>query len=253
MLAESNPELVPLDILKNLIEKEDVYTQELIKEVLRMLIESNTHTELVMPLMKESMSREPIKRYDESNRAISNICTEICLQRSVKEHALKIYQDITKDTLLNREKHKDIIGVSIYVACQQSYVPRSIKEISVASGGSKSRINDLFRVLITKFKLQKVAFDFKKWTQHICMRLNLYDDISDKAGQILFTYDQEKSKITQKCYPQSVAAGAVYIAAILSGAHRTQKEIANVSGVSEVTIRKCYKELVGYLDIDVLL
>lgn len=254
LLAESNPELVPLDIFRNLIAKDDPYTQELTKVVLRMLSESKTHPDLVIPLMKESGDRELIKQHGgKFDLAMSNICAELGLQRSVKKHVLKIHQDITKDIFLSREKHEDIIGVSIYVACQQRYIPRSVREISEGTGVNKSEITELFRFLMKKFKFEKVAIDSKKWAQHFCVRLNVYDDISDKAGQILFTYDREKSETTQKFYPQSVAAGAVYIAAILSGEHRTQEEIANVSGVSEVTIRKCYKELSEYLDIDELL
>jgi len=258
LLAQSNSEHVPLDILRNLIARDDTYTQELTKVVLRLLIESRTHPKLdkllIESLMSEYTVRVPIK--SNFDLAINNICATMRLQRSVKERALKTCQDIIKDASLNIEKFEDIVRVSIVsicIACQQSYVPRSIKEISEGTGVNKSEITELFRFLMKKFKRQKVAIDSKKWAQYFCVQLNLYDDISDKAGQILFAYDNQKSGIPQKFYPQSVAAGAVYIAAILSGEHRTQKEIANVSGVSEVTIRDCYKELSENVEIDVLL
>ena len=258
LLAESNPELVPLDILKKFLEKGDSYTQALTGEIIfQLLIESEMHPKLdrrlVESLMSKSTVRVPNKSY--FDLVITNdMCATMRLQRSVKERALKICQDIIKNASINIEKFGivRVSIVSIYIACQQCYVPRSIKEISERTGVNKREITELFRFLMKKFKLQKVAIASEKWAQHFCGRLNLYDDISDKAGQILFAYDNQKSGITQKFYPQSVAAGAVYIAAILSGEHRMQKEIANVSGVSEVTIRKCYKELVGYLDIDVL-
>jgi len=73
LLAESNPELVPLDIFRNLIAKDDPYTQELTKVVLRTLSESKTHPDLVMPLMKESGDRELIKQHGKFDLAMSNL------------------------------------------------------------------------------------------------------------------------------------------------------------------------------------
>ena len=53
--------------------------------------------------------------------------------------------------------------------------------------------------------------------------------------------------------PTGVAAAAIYIASILSGERRTQREVAEVAGVTEVTIRNRYKELAERLDIDIVL
>jgi transcription initiation factor TFIIB len=48
-----------------------------------------------------------------------------------------------------------------------------------------------------------------------------------------------------------VAAAAVYIAALLVGERRTQKEVANVAGVTEVTIRNRYRELKAKLKLNI--
>ncbi|HJK62054.1 MAG TPA: transcription initiation factor IIB, partial [Methanocorpusculum sp.] len=39
----------------------------------------------------------------------------------------------------------------------------------------------------------------------------------------------------------------------LSGERRTQREVADVAGVTEVTIRNRYKELAEQLDIEIIL
>ncbi|MEM4272444.1 MAG: hypothetical protein QXH30_02545, partial [Candidatus Bilamarchaeaceae archaeon] len=43
--------------------------------------------------------------------------------------------------------------------------------------------------------------------------------------------------------PTGVAAAALYIASAIVGEKRTQKEVADVAGVTEVTIRNRYREL----------
>jgi transcription initiation factor TFIIB len=49
-----------------------------------------------------------------------------------------------------------------------------------------------------------------------------------------------------------VVAAALYISSILSSERRTQREVADVAGVTEVTIRNRYKELAENLDIDII-
>ena len=51
--------------------------------------------------------------------------------------------------------------------------------------------------------------------------------------------------------PTGVAAAAVYIAALMVGERRTQKEVANVAGVTEVTIRNRYRELKSKLKLNI--
>ena len=47
-----------------------------------------------------------------------------------------------------------------------------------------------------------------------------------------------------------IAASIIYIASVLCGKRRTQREVAEVAGVTEVTIRNRYKELIQNLNIE---
>lgn len=53
--------------------------------------------------------------------------------------------------------------------------------------------------------------------------------------------------------PLGIAAASLYIASILCDERKTQYEIAEVTGVTEVTIRNRYKELVRKLDMEITL
>ncbi|KXB04619.1 transcription initiation factor IIB, partial [candidate division MSBL1 archaeon SCGC-AAA382A03] len=43
--------------------------------------------------------------------------------------------------------------------------------------------------------------------------------------------------------PSGTAAGAIYIAGLKCGERRTQKEVAEVADVTQVTVRNRYKEI----------
>ena len=52
--------------------------------------------------------------------------------------------------------------------------------------------------------------------------------------------------------PLGLAAAAIYVAAIMNDCRVTQRDISQVSGVTEVTIRNRYKELVDKLDLTMM-
>ena len=83
------------------------------------------------------------------------------------------------------------------------------------------------------------------WSQ-----LNHSSDVQIKAIEII--KKALNKELTSGRGPTGMAAAAMYIASILCGECRTQREVSEISGVTEVTIRNRYKELAYELDIDIL-
>jgi transcription initiation factor TFIIB len=81
--------------------------------------------------------------------------------------------------------------------------------------------------------------------------LSLSNDVQAKTIEILKKAANEE--LTSGRGPTGLAAAALYIATILCGERRTQREVADVAGVTEVTIRNRYKELAKKLDIDIIM
>jgi len=50
--------------------------------------------------------------------------------------------------------------------------------------------------------------------------------------------------------PAGIAAAALYVASLLNDEKRTQREVADVAGITEVTIRNRYKELIERLKLE---
>jgi len=81
--------------------------------------------------------------------------------------------------------------------------------------------------------------------------LKLSGDVRAKTVKIL--QDAAHEELTSGRGPTGMAAASLYIATVLCGERRTQREIAEIAGVTEVTIRNRYKELAQKLDIDITL
>src|SRR5207247_9381064 len=85
--------------------------------------------------------------------------------------------------------------------------------------------------------------------QRLCAELKLSGEVQSKAIEVL--KEAADRELTSGRGPTGVAAAAIYIASILCNERRTQREVAEVAGVTEVTIRNRYKELTEKLGIKV--
>jgi len=50
--------------------------------------------------------------------------------------------------------------------------------------------------------------------------------------------------------PAGIAAAGLYVSALLNNEKKTQREVADVAGITEVTIRNRYKELLDKLGLE---
>ena len=89
------------------------------------------------------------------------------------------------------------------------------------------------------------------YISRFCSELKLSNDVQMKTIEIL--EEAADKELTSGRGPTGIAAASLYIASILCGERRTQREVADIAGVTEVTIRNRYKELAERLDINVIL
>src|SRR3989442_798658 len=96
-------------------------------------------------------------------------------------------------------------------------------------------------------------YRLRKWQRRIrannATERNLTGEVQSRAVEIL--KEAQDKELTSGRGPTGVAAAAIYIASILCNERRTQREVADVAGVTEVTIRNRYKELTEKLGIKV--
>ena len=78
--------------------------------------------------------------------------------------------------------------------------------------------------------------------------LKLNAETQSKAVDILDA--AQKAELTSGRGPTGIAAAALYVSALIHGEKRTQREVADIAGVTEVTIRNRYKELLEELDLE---
>ena len=88
----------------------------------------------------------------------------------------------------------------------------------------------------------------KDYVSRFAAVLHLSPKTQNEALKILKR--AETSELTSGRGPAGIAAAALYVAALLNDEKKTQREVADIAGITEVTIRNRYKELLERLELE---
>jgi len=174
---------------------------------------------------------------------ITKIANSLDLPRSIIETASVIYRKAVRERLVRGRSIKGISASSVYIACRQSGLARTLQEISKASNVSRREVGRSYRFLVKKLDYFVPPVRANQYVSKFSNQLTMQGRTEQLANRILDM--ARKLRLTSGRGPTGVAAAATYIASILAGETRTQREIAEIAKVTEVTIRNRYKELVS--------
>jgi transcription initiation factor TFIIB len=169
------------------------------------------------------------------------------LPKNIVETSAITYRKAVNEGLIRGRSIKSMATATTYLACRQNKLVRTISELSKASGINRKEIASNYRFLVRKLKIFVPPV---KPNQHITKLSNQIglDGLTEGiAHKILLA--AKKQKLTSGRGAKSLAAAASYIASKVTGNYRTQREFAEASDLTEVTIRNRYQEMMKRLSI----
>ena len=206
--------------------------------------------------LRKWQTRTRISDSTERNLAIAlssldRMSSTLGLPRNVRETAAMIYRKAVRRKLIRGRSIEGVSAAVLYAACRQCNVPRTLEEIGRVANMPKKEIGRNYRNISRKLDLKLLPTTPQDYISRFSSQLSLSNDVQAKTIEILKKAASEE--LTSGRGPTGLAAAALYIASVLCGERRTQREVADVAGVTEVTIRNRYKELTKKLDIDIVM
>jgi transcription initiation factor TFIIB len=180
---------------------------------------------------------------------LNRVSSYLGLPENIRESAALLYRKCVQGNLIRGRPIETVVQAVIYASCRQAGMPRTLDEISNISGLPKKEIGRAYRVISHELNLKIPLTDPISYVPRYVNALKLSGEAQESAVQLL--KNAMKKGLVSGRSPTGVSAAAVYIAGALAGERRTQKEVADVAGVTEVTIRNRYRELKEQLNIDV--
>ncbi|SEO41861.1 transcription initiation factor TFIIB [Halogranum amylolyticum] len=178
---------------------------------------------------------------------IDRMASALGVPRSVREVASVIYRRALSEDLIRGRSIEGVATSALYAACRQEGLPRSLEEISEVSRVDRKEIGRTYRYVSQELGLELEPVDPTKYVPRFASELDLSKEVQSKANEIIET-TAEKGLLSGKS-PTGFAAAAIYAASLLCNEKKTQREVAEVSQVTEVTIRNRYQEQIEAMGI----
>lgn len=191
--------------------------------------------------------RNLLQAEDEIDRLVS----QMGIPQTVKNEALMIYRKAISLGLVKGRSIGAVVAAALYAACRKMKIPITLDEFAIHIGKDKQNkrkeIARCYRLLVRDVGIKVSVADPLDYVDRIMNILKLRPEIQLTAMKLI--KEAKEKGLTAGKDPAGFAAAAVYIATLIHGEKRTQKEVAKAASVTEVTIRNRYKEFIRSLNI----
>ncbi|KAI0999905.1 Transcription initiation factor [Podosphaera aphanis] len=184
-------------------------------------------------------------------------CDAISAPKLVTDYAKLLYKQVDDAKAFKGKAQEAIIAGCIFIACRKGDAPRTFREIYALTKVSKKEIGRTFKALekffasdTQKLALAKISLPDYHSTgataasslcERFCSQLGL-DFQFVKISGLLADKISNVGDLAGRS-PLSIAAACIYMISHLMNKPKSPKEIAEVAGVSDGTIRTAYKYL----------
>lgn len=195
--------------------------------------------------MRKWHKRASIASSKERNLAIAlseldRISSYLGLPDSVREDAALLYRKCIEKGIRGK-MIEAVVAAVVYAKCRECGIPRTLTEIADVSGVKRKEIGRTYRAVTDELSLRIPLANPTYYIPRFAAALKLSGEVQERAIELI--KKASNKKLISGRGPTGLAAAAVYTASLMLGEQRTQKEVAEGAGITEVTIRNRYKEL----------
>lgn len=170
------------------------------------------------------------------------------LSDAAVEKTAYIYRKAQERGLVRGRTISAMVGAAIYIACRETGTSRTLKDIAEIGNIKRKDLARIYRIVVMELDLKIPMIDPMKCIVRVANRANLSERTKRMAMSIM--KNVTKSGISAGKDPMGLAASVLYLACLNSGESKTQTDIAEAAGVTEVTVRNRYKNLKSQLDLN---
>ena len=157
------------------------------------------------------------------------------LPESAIEKIAYLYRKIQERKLIKGRTIKGALAVASYIACRELGIPRTLKEIAKISNLKEKEIARIYRKVMFELDLKIPQVDALKEIIKIGNICGISERSKRRAIKMMMTV--MKTEVSAGKNPMGLAGAVLYLACKEYDEEITQNKIAEIAGVTEVTLR----------------
>ncbi len=171
----------------------------------------------------------------------TQIAVDLYLQKIALEKASLAYRKIIEKGLVKGRSMRVISAIAVYMGCKQCRTAITIKDIAHASKISSEKISHSYRSIVKNLDFPMEPTSVRNHALELSARLQVSARTKAVLEKTVEALDCSKGFVGKA--PAGITCAAIYISSLLAGEKRTQREIAEIARITEVTIRARCREL----------
>lgn len=171
------------------------------------------------------------------------------LPSAVEKEAAVIYRRCVERGLTKRSAIEHLVIASLFIATKLQGFPRAMKEFAEAAKIDMTLLGKNYKLIMRELNIKLNPTNPLDYVNKFASKLKLSPKTQSKAIRLIG--QMTKKGLVSGLSPLSVAAATLYIASQQEKEKRTQRAFAEVSGVTETTLRNRCKDLCKSLKIKI--
>lgn len=173
------------------------------------------------------------------------------LSEAIVERTAYIYRKALEKQLIRGRSTSSVLVAAIYIACREAGASRTLRDIAEITCVKRKEISRSYRVLVRELDIKVPLADPMRWIATIANKARVSEKTKRMALTTMDSIVEKRASAGKN--PMGIAATVLYMCCLKNGENLSQKGIAEVSGVTEVTIRNNLNDLkskgAGVIDI----
>lgn len=172
---------------------------------------------------------------------LDNLKHVLSLSDAVVEKTAYIYRKARHRGLIRGRSRFSMLAACLYLACRELKTGRTMNDIIQATNLKKKDLSRDYRLLLFELDLKSPVIDPIKCVAKIA-NITCVSEWSKREAIDVMNNIIRLGKATGK-HPMGLAASLVYLSCNKKGESRTQAEIAEAAGITEMTLRNRIKDI----------
>jgi transcription initiation factor TFIIB len=176
--------------------------------------------------------------YSPWNVELYKIKEKLNLLQPTIETTRDIFLRAKENGFLKGRSGPTLLGAALYMACRLTRTPMTLKDISCMLSLKRTLVARQYRTLVSKLNLDIPSVDISKCIIRLVNMTSISERTKHVAMHILNEISRREAFAGKK--PMAVAAAILYMSCEITGEHKSQNVIAQVAGITPVTLKTTY-------------
>ena len=184
---------------------------------------------------------------------ITRMASALGLSDQAEETAGVLYRRCQEEDMIRGRSIEGMATACLYAAARQCNTPRTLEEIYPVSrvynekksdDDNSNEIDRSYRYIAKELGLEMEPVDPRQYLNRFINQLDVDDEQEVRKTAEELIDAAEDAKLHSGKSPTGLAASAIYASGLYHSEGITQREIADVTDITEVTVRNRYQEMV---------